>query len=295
MDMYQKRKIRAEMKNNNQEEKLTKVGINWFPGHMVKAKREIKENLKLVDVVIEIVDARIPRSSRNPDFEELVGTKPRIIALKEWIKYYNGNGIEAVLINSITGVGIKELLARASNLVKDKLEKSNERGRIGRSVRVAVIGIPNAGKSSFINKVANRNTAAVGNKPGVTRTRQWIRTNAGVELMDTPGILWPKFENEEIGLNLAFTGAIKYEILDNAELALKLIGKLRKDYIKELCERYKLSDIEDKTDLEVMEEIGNKRGCKISGGEIDYTKTANIIMDEFRKNVIGKISLERPM
>ena len=306
MDMYQKRKIRAEMKNNNQEEKLTKVGINWFPGHMVKAKREIKENLKLVDVVIEIVDARIPRSSRNPDFEELVGTKPRIIALnkfdladptinKEWIKYYNENGIEAVLINSITGVGIKELLARASNLVKDKLEKSNERGRIGRSVRVAVIGIPNAGKSSFINKVANRNTAAVGNKPGVTRTRQWIRTNAGVELMDTPGILWPKFENEEIGLNLAFTGAIKYEILDNAELALKLIGKLRKDYIKELCERYKLSDIEDKTDLEVMEEIGNKRGCKISGGEIDYTKTANIIMDEFRKNVIGKISLERPM
>ncbi len=283
-----------------------KTNINWFPGHMVKAKREIKENLKLVDVVIEIVDARIPRSSRNPDFEELVGTKPRIIALnkfdladptinKEWIKYYNGNGIEAVLINSITGAGIKELLARASNLVKDKLEKSNERGRIGRSVRVAVIGIPNAGKSSFINKVANRNTAAVGNKPGVTRTRQWIRTNSGVELMDTPGILWPKFENEEIGLNLAFTGAIKYEILDNAELALKLIGKLRVNYLKELCERYKLSDIEGKTDLEVMEEIGNKRGCKISGGEIDYTKTANIIMDEFRKNVIGKISLERPM
>lgn len=283
-----------------------KTNINWFPGHMVKAKREIKENLKLVDVVIEIVDARIPRSSRNPDFEELVGTKPRIIALnkfdladptinKEWIKYYNGNGIEAVLINSITGVGIKELLARASNLVKDKLEKSNERGRIGRSVRVAVIGIPNAGKSSFINKVANRNTAAVGNKPGVTRTRQWIRTNSGVELMDTPGILWPKFENEEIGLNLAFTGAIKYEILDNAELALKLIGKLRVNYLKKLCERYKLSDIEGKTDLEVMEEIGNKRGCKISGGEIDYTKTANIIMDEFRKNVIGKISLERPM
>ena len=306
MDMYQKRKIRAEKKKDDSSKSFPSVGINWFPGHMVKAKREIKENLKLVDVVIEIVDARIPRSSRNPDFEELVGTKPRIIALnkfdladptinKEWIKYYNGNGIEAVLINSITGVGIKELLARASNLVKDKLEKSNERGRIGRSVRVAVIGIPNAGKSSFINKVANRNTAAVGNKPGVTRTRQWIRTNSGVELMDTPGILWPKFENEEIGLNLAFTGAIKYEILDNAELALKLIGKLRVNYLKELCERYKLSDIEGKTDLEVMEEIGNKRGCKISGGEIDYTKTANIIMDEFRKNVIGKISLERPM
>ena len=305
MDMRQKRKMRAE-NNSNKEEKLTQSNINWFPGHMVKAKREIKENLKLVDVVIEIVDARIPKSSRNPDFEELVGNKPRIIALnkfdladpdinKEWIKYYNSNGIEAVLINSITGVGIKELLTRASNLVKDKLEKSTEKGRIGRSVRVAVLGIPNAGKSSFINKVANKNTAAVGNKPGVTRTRQWIRTNVGVELMDTPGILWPKFENEEIGLNLAFTGAIKYEILDNAELALKLIGRLRVNYLAKLCERYKLSDIENKTDLEIMEEIGNKRGCKISGGEIDYTKTANIIMDEFRKNVIGKISLERPM
>ena len=305
MDMHQKRKMRAE-NNSNKEEKLTQSNINWFPGHMVKAKREIKENLKLVDVVIEIVDARIPKSSRNPDFEELVGNKPRIIALnkfdladpainKEWIKYYKSNGIEAVLINSITGVGIKELLTRASNLIKDKLEKSTEKGRVGRSVRVAVLGIPNAGKSSFINKVANKNTAAVGNKPGVTRTRQWIRTNVGVELMDTPGILWPKFENEEIGLNLAFTGAIKYEILDNAELALKLIGRLRVDYLTKLCERYKLSDIESKTDLEVMEEIGNKRGCKISGGEIDYTKTANIIMDEFRKSIIGKISLERPM
>lgn len=290
---------------NNEEKSFSSSSINWFPGHMVKAKREIKENLKLVDVVIEIVDARIPKSSRNPDFEELVGSKPRIIALnkfdladpkinKEWIKYYNANGIEAVLINSITGVGIKELLTKASNLVKDKLDRSTERGRIGRSVKVAVLGIPNAGKSSFINKVANKNTALVGNKPGVTRTRQWIRTNSGVELMDTPGILWPKFETEEIGLNLAFTGAIRYEILDNAELALKLIGKLRIDYPVELCERYKLTDIEGKTDLEVMEEIGNKRGCKISGGDIDYTKTANIIMDEFRKNVIGKISLERP-
>lgn len=293
------------MANNETKDVLNKSVINWFPGHMVKAKREIKENLKLVDVVIEIVDARIPRSSRNPDFEELIGSKPRIIALnkfdladpkinKEWIKYYNENNIEAVLINSITGVGIKELLARAANLVKDKLDRSTERGRIGRSVRVAVLGIPNAGKSSFINKVANKNTAAVGNKPGVTRTRQWIRTNSGVELMDTPGILWPKFENEEIGLNLAFTGAIKYEILDNAELALKLIGKLRNNYSNELCQRYKLTDIEGKTDLEIMEEIGNKRGCKVSGGDIDYTKTANIIMDEFRKNVIGKISLERP-
>ena len=282
-----------------------KLNINWFPGHMVKAKKEIKENLKLIDVVIEIVDARIPRSSRNPDFDELIGNKPRIIALnkfdladpkvnKEWINYYKFQGIEAVLINSITGVGIKELLSKSASLVQDKLDKSNEKGRIGRSVKVAVLGIPNAGKSSFINKVANKTIANVGNKPGVTRTKQWIRTNLGVELMDTPGILWPKFENEEIGLNLAFTGAIRYEILDNADLALELIKRLRITYPKELCERYKLEDINDMTDLEVMEAIGNKRGCKLRGGDIDYSKTADIIIDEFRKNVIGKISLERP-
>jgi len=282
-----------------------KTNINWFPGHMVKAKKEIKDNLKLVDVVIEIVDARIPKSSRNPDFDDLISSKPRVIALNKfdladskvnrmWIEYYKKQGVPAVLINSITGVGIKELLSKASELVKDKLDKSSERGRIGRSVKVAVIGIPNAGKSSFINKVAKRNAANVGNKPGVTRTKQWIRTDIGVELMDTPGILWPKFENEDIGLNLAFTGAIRYEILDNAELALKLIGKLRKDYNKELCTRYKLEYINELSDLEVMEAIGNKRGCKISGGEIDYTKTANIIIDEFRKAIIGNISLERP-
>ena len=247
------------------------TNINWFPGHMVKAKKEIRDNLSLVDVVIEIVDARIPKSSRNPDFDELVSNKPRVIGLnkfdladpnvnKLWIDYYKEQGIPAVLINSITGVGIKEILNKASSLVKDKIDKSNERGRVGRSVKVAIIGIPNAGKSSFINKVAKRSVANVGNKPGVTRTRQWIRTDFGVELMDTPGILWPKFETEEIGLNLAFTGAIRYEILDNDELSLKLISKLRDRYEKELCGRYKLSDIKEFSDLEVLELIGSKRG-----------------------------------
>ena len=310
------------MSNNDREESLVKTNINWFPGHMVKAKKEIKENLKLVDVIIEIVDARIPRSSRNPDFEELVSNKPRVIGLnkfdladnnvnKMWIDYYKKNGIPAVLINSVSGSGIKELLLKASELVRDKIEKSSERGRIGRSVKVAVIGIPNAGKSSFINKVAKRNAANVGkstlinqvsgrkgakaeNRPGVTRGKQWVTVDSGLQLLDTPGILWPKFENEDIGLNLAFTGAIRYEILDNAELSLKLIEKLRRYYLEELCTRYKLEDIKEKSDLEVLEMIGNKRGCKISGGEIDYTKTANIIIDEFRKAIIGNISLERP-
>jgi len=282
-----------------------KTNINWFPGHMVKAKKEIEENLKLVDVVIEIVDARIPRSSRNPDFDKLILNKPRVIGLnkfdladskvnKEWISFYKNNDIPAILINSITGAGIRELLLAASNLVKDKLEKSAARGRVGRSVKVAVIGIPNAGKSSFINKVARKNVASVGNKPGVTRTKQWIRTDVGVELMDTPGILWPKFESEDIGLNLAFTGAIKYEILDNAEISLKLISKLRKRYFDMLCARYKLKDVDEYSDVEILEEIGRVRGFKISGGEIDYDKAGTVILDEFRKGIIGNISLERP-
>ena len=282
-----------------------KTNINWFPGHMVKAKKEIEENLKLVDVVIEIVDARIPRSSRNPDFDKLILNKPRVIGLnkfdladskvnKEWVSFYKNNGISAVLINSITGAGIRELLLAASNLVKDKLEKSAARGRVGRSVKVAVIGIPNAGKSSFINKVARKNIASVGNKPGVTRTKQWIRTEVGVELMDTPGILWPKFESEDIGLNLAFTGAIRYEILDNAEISLKLISKLRESYFDMLCARYKLKDVEEFSDVEILEEIGRVRGFKISGGEIDYDKAGTVILDEFRKGIIGNISLERP-
>jgi len=282
-----------------------KTNINWFPGHMVKAKKEIEENLKLVDVVIEIVDARIPRSSRNPDFDKLILNKPRVIGLnkfdladskvnKEWISFYKNNDIPAVLINSITGSGIRELLLAASNLVKDKLEKSAERGRIGRSVKVAVIGIPNAGKSSFINKVARKNVASVGNKPGVTRTKQWIRTDVNVELMDTPGILWPKFESEDIGLNLAFTGAIKYEILDNAEISLKLISKLRERYFDMLCARYKLKDVSGFSDVEILEEIGRVRGFKISGGEIDYDKAGTVMLDEFRKGIIGNISLERP-
>ena len=283
-----------------------KTNINWFPGHMVKAKKEIKENLKLVDTVIEIIDARIPVSSRNPDFDELIGSKPRVIGLnkfdladskvnKMWIEFYKSQNIPAVLINSISGAGINELLTLARDAVKEKIEKSNEKGRVGRSVRVAVVGIPNAGKSSFINKVTKRNVANVGNKPGVTRTKQWIRTSLGIELMDTPGILWPKFETEEIGLNLAFTGAIKYEILDNEELSIKLIQKLRNTYKKELCERYKLENIDENSELEILEMIGNKRGCKISGGEIDYTKVANLVIDEFRKGVIGNISLERPL
>jgi len=279
--------------------------INWFPGHMVKAKREIKENFKLVDIVIEIIDARIPLSSRNPDFDELIMNKPRIIALnksdmsdktvnEKWIKYFKSQGIQCVLLNSLTGSGVNEIMKLAVNIMKDKLEKNAEKGRIGKPIRAAVMGIPNAGKSSFINKVAKRQAAVVGNKPGVTKRGQWIKTNFGIELMDTPGILWPKFEKEETALHLAYTGAIKYEILDNTELVLKFIEEIIKKYPQELSTRYKLQDIENKTPLEIYENIGKNRGYLISGGEIDYERTANMVMDEFRKGIIGKISLERP-
>lgn len=295
----------VKIMSNKENEIYHKISINWFPGHMVTAKNEITTNLKLVDVVIEIIDARIPKSSRNPDFDELLGDKPRVIGLnkfdladnlinKEWISFYKSKGIPAVLINSVTGDGIKELLSKATFLVNDKMQKVAEKGRIGRTVRAAVVGIPNAGKSSFINKVANKQIANVGNKPGVTRTKQWIRTNQEIDLMDTPGILWPKFATEEIGLNLAFTGAIRSEILDNDEIAVRFIGAVRKNYSDELCLRYKLKDVREMTDLEILEEIGKKRGCLIKGGEIDYTKAANIVLDEFRKGLIGRISLENP-
>lgn len=281
-----------------------KTNINWFPGHMAKAKREIKESLNLVDIIIEIVDARIPRSSRNPDFEELVANKPRIIALnksdiadeasnKKWISYFQKQGVECVLLNSLKGEGVNTVLKAVNRLMADKLQKSAEKGRIGRGIRAAVIGIPNSGKSSFINKVAGRNIAGVGNKPGVTRAKQWIKTQYNIELMDTPGILWPKLEQEEVAMHLAYTGAIKYEILDVSDLLLKFIEEIIVKYPSYLETRYKI-EIGEKTALEVYETIAKKRGFIISGGEIDYERTANIVFDEFRKGMIGKITLEEP-
>ncbi|MBQ7667998.1 MAG: ribosome biogenesis GTPase YlqF [Clostridia bacterium] len=281
-----------------------KTNINWYPGHMAKAKREIKENLKLIDIIIEIIDARIPRSSRNPDFDEIVLSKPRIVALNKsdmsdklvndlWVKRLKEEGTPVTLINALTGNGIGETMRLTSKLMEDKLNMHAEKGRIGKPIRALVLGIPNSGKSSFINKVAGRQVAVVGNKPGVTKEGKWIKTNFGVELMDTPGILWPKFENEETALHLAYTGAIKYELLDNTELTLKLIEELKENYSEELKTRYKLEDI-DGTPLSIYEKIGKNRGYLISGGEIDYERTANMIVDEFRKGIIGRISLERP-
>ncbi|WP_040211701.1 ribosome biogenesis GTPase YlqF [Clostridium polynesiense] len=279
------------------------MAINWFPGHMVKTRREIKENLKLVDAVIEIRDARIVKSSSNPEIEELCGTKPRLILLnksdlsetgitKEWIKELSKDNIKAIEANSLTGTGLKNIKPELNLLLKEKLERLKNKGVVNLTIRAMVVGIPNVGKSSFINKMAQNSIAKVGDRPGVTKNKQWIKTKMGIELLDTPGILWPKFD-DEAALNLAFTGAIKDEIMDTEELALKLVETLQNLYPNELMERYKLTDLSDSS-LENLDNIALKRGCIMSKNAIDYNRIAAILLDEFRAGKISKISLERP-
>lgn len=281
------------------------MNIQWFPGHMAKTRRLITENLGLVDVVIELLDARIPMSSKNPEIDELIKNKPKVVVLnksdladetvsKQWSKWYNSKGYTNIFIDSIKGKGINELKSVLRNIMKEKLAREREKGRIFRPIRTMVVGIPNVGKSSFINKIAGKASATTGDKPGVTRGKQWIRLNEEIELLDTPGILWPKFDDEQVGLNLAFTGAIKDDIMDTAELAIKLVETLSASYPKNLMERFKLNSIEDMDGLKLVEAAGRKRGCIISGGEIDYSRISSIILDEFRGGKIGRISLELP-
>ncbi|MCT4565022.1 MAG: ribosome biogenesis GTPase YlqF [Maledivibacter sp.] len=278
--------------------------INWYPGHMKKTKELIKSNLKLVDVVIELLDARIPISSKNPDIDNLIGNKPKVIILNKsdlsdskklnnWISFYGNKGIKAIPVNSITGEGMNNLIDAVKNSVKDKIDAMKNKGRKVRAIRVMIVGIPNVGKSSLINKLAGKKTAKTGNKPGVTRGKQWIRLRKDLELFDTPGILWPKIEDQEVGLNLAFTGAIKDEILDIDELCVKFLEKLSVNYPNSLKDRYKLEELDENPVIN-MENIGKKRGCIRSGGVIDYTKVSKIILDEFRKGTLGKITLESP-
>lgn len=280
------------------------MAINWFPGHMAKTRREIKENLKLVDAIIEIRDARIVRSSKNPDVDDICGNKPRIILLnksdlseekvtKEWIKTLSKDNIRVLTVNCITGEGLKGIRAVINELLQEKHERMKAKGIVNITDRVMVVGIPNVGKSSFINKIAKSSIAKTGDRPGVTRSRQWIKTKIGIELMDTPGILWPKLESEETQLNLAFTGAIKDEVMDIEELALKLIERLQDQYPQKLIERYKLKELSE-TPLDNMDNIGRKRGAVIARGEIDYNRVAVMLLDEFRGGKIGRISLETP-
>ena len=291
------------------------MNINWFPGHMAKTRKQITDDLKLVDVVIEILDSRIPISSQNPEIKQITQNKKKVIVLnkcdlsdenenKKWMEYFIKQGHKVVLVDSNTGKGINEVIKQTQAVMNDELKRLAEKGRIGRKIRVMIVGIPNVGKSSFINRIAKKNSAEVGNKPGVTRQKQWIRINDDIELMDTPGVLWPKFESEEIALNLAFTGTIKDDILEITEIAYSLTKFLLENYRNNLIERYSLNekiinDIlaqeqeENVNIYEIMQLIGKKRGAIISGGNIDDEKTSKIILDDFRSGRLGKITLEK--
>lgn len=280
------------------------MNINWFPGHMKKTEGLIKENLKLVDIVIELVDARIPLASKNPLIDELVKDKPRLIVFNksdmaddsvtnDWINYYKNNKIRVVKVNSIEGKGINDVYEAVNEVLSDKLKKYKETN-LNYIIKMMVVGIPNVGKSSFINKIIGRAGAKTGDKPGITKGKQWVRLKEGFELLDTPGILWHKFDDEEIAKNLAFVGSIKDEILDVEELAFYLLGFLKENYPESIKERYKVTFDEYTDTYELMEDIGRKRGFVIRGGEIDIFRTANTILDEFRSLKLGRISLERP-
>lgn len=278
--------------------------INWYPGHMKKTRESIQKNLSLVDLVFELIDARIPYSSQNPVIDSILGEKPRVIILNKsdladsslnrlWQDYFKKRGLTSILFDSLSGRGVDNLLSLARDVTSEKRQAYENRGVINRPIRAMILGIPNVGKSTLINTLSGRKGTKTGNRPGVTKTNQWIKIKGSLELLDTPGILWPKFEDLNVGLNLAFTGAIKDEILDTETLALRLLELLLKVSPQLIEGRYNIS-IEDKTSLEVMEAIGGKRGCIIKGGLIDYSKVSNMILDEFRKGTIGNITLEKP-
>lgn len=291
------------------------MNINWYPGHMAKTKKQIIEDLKLIDVVIELLDARIPIASQNPDLKEIVGNKKKIVVLnkcdladekenKKWVTYFEKEGIKAVLTDANSGYGIQEVTRGIENIMKEDLQKEAQKGRVGRQIRVMILGIPNVGKSSFINRVSKKTSAGVGNKPGVTRQKQWIRLQNNIELLDTPGVLWPKFDNEEVALNLSYIGTIKDEILDKTEIAFFLLKFLLQNYKTNLLERYKLQEAEiqsimesvqnpNEQIMEVLYLIGKKRGAIVSGGNVDEEKVSNILLDDFRTGKLGRISLEK--
>ena len=278
--------------------------INWYPGHMKKTRDLVRNNLKLVDVVVELLDSRIPFSSRNPDIDNLAGNKPRVVILNKcdladrakldkWIKYYKDRGIKAIPVDTLKGVGLNKLVDECRNAVKDKMDALKEKGRKERPIRIMIVGIPNVGKSSIINKLTGRKSTVTGDRPGVTKGKQWVRLKGNLELLDTPGILWPKFEDQDVALNLAFCRAIKDEILDVETLALRLIGKLMEIEPEKLKARYKLEELGDR-DIETMDMIGRKRGFIMGKKELDYTRIATTVLNEFRDGKIGKITLEVP-
>ncbi|MBQ9847155.1 MAG: ribosome biogenesis GTPase YlqF [Clostridia bacterium] len=279
--------------------------IQWFPGHMTKTKRQIKESIKLIDAVAEIVDARVPMSSRNPDLSEMSNNKPRLILLnkcdmadpnatKKWLEYFEKKGIKAIAVDCKSGTGLKQFVPAVKDLLSDRLAALKEKGMGGKALRVMVAGIPNVGKSSFINKIVGGTKAKVEDRPGVTRGNQWFSVQGGIDLLDTPGVLWPKFDDKIVGERLAFTGAIRDNILDIELLAMRLLETLMPLYSDNICERYKLTDVEGLDSYDLLGEIGRKRGMLKGRGEIDTERAAIMLLDEFRAAKFGRISLELP-
>ena len=275
--------------------------FQWYPGHMTKAKRMMQENIKLIDLIIELVDARVPLSSRNPDIDELGKNKARLIILNKsdlaeerwneaWTEYFKKKGFHVVKVNSRKGGGVKSVQSVIQEACKEKIERDRKRGILNRPVRAMVVGIPNVGKSTFINSLAGKAAAKTGNKPGVTKGKQWIRLNKQVELLDTPGILWPKFEDQQVGIRLACVGSIKDDILNMEELALWLIEHLRTNYSGLLEKRYGIS--EEGTAVEILGKIARARGCLKKGEELDYVKASGLLFDDFRGGKIGRVTLE---
>ncbi|MBR3607617.1 MAG: ribosome biogenesis GTPase YlqF [Lachnospiraceae bacterium] len=279
------------------------MNYQWYPGHMTKAKRMMQEDIKLIDLLIELVDARIPISSRNPDIDKLGANKGRMVLLnksdladpkanKQWIEYFKSQNITVIEINSKTGSGMKAIQNAVNEACREKRERDKKRGILNRPIRAMVVGIPNVGKSTFINSYAGKACTKTGNKPGVTKGKQWIRLGKGLELLDTPGILWPKFEDQEVGMKLAFIGSINDEILLEDELAMDLIGFLKNSYPGSIAQRFQIEDSE--TEAEILRQIAEVRGCYKKGNEIDYDKAASILMDEFRAGKLGRMTLELP-
>ena len=281
------------------------MNIQWYPGHMTKTRRQIQADLKLVDLVAEIIDARIPISSRNPDIDEIVGDKPRLIILnradqadpamnKVWGEWFRQRGWWVMETNARDGKGVNQFSAAIKSALKDKIEQWKAKGLVGRPVRAMVVGVPNVGKSTFINQVAKKKSAKAGNKPGVTRGKQWVNVDPGLDLLDTPGILWPKFEDETTGMHLAFTGAVKDEIMDLETLACHLMEILGARYPQAITDRYKVEPQAGLAGWELLEACGRKRGFLISGGEVDTERMARILLDEYRSGKLGRITFESP-
>jgi len=288
------------------------MDIQWYPGHMTKTRRQMAEDIKLVDLVAELVDARIPIASRNPDIDELVGGKPRLVVLnradqadpamnEKWKAWFKNKGYAVLETDAKTGKGVNQFAPVIREALKEKLAAWKEKGQVGRPIRAMVVGVPNVGKSTFINQVAKRKSAKAGDRPGVTRGKQWVAVDSTLDLLDTPGILWPKFEDQTIGLHLAFTGAVKDEVMDRETLACHLMERLAEEYQDSLVERYKIT-VPDRTGEEVgleygfdlLERAARKRGFVISGGEADTERMARILLDEFRGGKLGRFTLERP-